>query len=115
MVAARGLGAGCADTRCSSTSGPRGAVRAETRCPRSSHDITSLHPAGLEVVRVNLTDDEKKKDIQRFVDELRLPFPVLLDAKGKVRRRYGLLGRAHDGFCGYGGGRGRNPRRTNDP
>jgi hypothetical protein len=25
------------------------------------------------------------------VDELRLPFPVLLDAKGKVRRRYGLL------------------------
>src|SRR2546425_7288697 len=31
-------------------------------------------------------------DIRRFVDEFRLPFPVALDERGKVRRRYGLIG-----------------------
>ena len=51
-----------------------------------------LHEAGLEVLAINLTDQERKKDIQRFVGELQLPFPILLDTKGKVRRRYGLRG-----------------------
>ena len=51
-----------------------------------------LHQAGLEVLAINLTDQERRKDIQRFVGEFRLPFPVLLDVKGKVRRRYDLLG-----------------------
>ncbi|HYU01900.1 MAG TPA: redoxin family protein [Gemmatimonadales bacterium] len=30
--------------------------------------------------------------MRRFVDEFRLPFPVALDERGKVRRRYGLIG-----------------------
>lgn len=60
--------------------------------PQIIRRYQELHHAGLEVLAINLTDDEKKKDIQRFVDELRLPFPVLLDVKGKVRRRYNLLG-----------------------
>jgi peroxiredoxin len=51
-----------------------------------------LHAAGLEVLAINLTNDEKKKDIRRFAEEFRLPFPVLLDTRGKVRRRYGLVG-----------------------
>src|SRR2546426_1581615 len=40
---------------------------------------------------INLTDQERKNDIRRFVDEFRLPFPVALDERGKVRRRYGLI------------------------
>jgi peroxiredoxin len=51
-----------------------------------------LHEAGLEVLAVNLTDQERKKDVRRFADELQLPFPVALDARGTVRRRYGLIG-----------------------
>ena len=51
-----------------------------------------LHSEGLEVLAVNLTNDERRKDIRRFAEEFRLPFPVLLDTKGKVRRRYGLVG-----------------------
>jgi peroxiredoxin len=50
-----------------------------------------LHEAGLEVLAINLTDQERKKDIRRFADEFQLPFPVALDAQGKVRRRYGLI------------------------
>ena len=50
------------------------------------------HEAGLEVVAINLTDQERKNDIRRFVDEFRLPFPVALDERGKGRRRCGLIG-----------------------
>ena len=44
-----------------------------------------------EILAVNLTDQEKRKDITRFVAELGLPFPVLLDDRGKVRERYSLV------------------------
>ena len=50
------------------------------------------HTAGLEVVAINLTDQERMKDVRTFVHELRLPFPVLLDEKGKVRKTYRLRG-----------------------
>jgi len=46
---------------------------------------------GLAVLAVNLTDQEKRSDIQRFVAELQIPFPVLLDERGRTRRRYGLI------------------------
>ncbi|HET6346671.1 MAG TPA: TlpA disulfide reductase family protein [Myxococcota bacterium] len=45
---------------------------------------------GLEVLAVNLTDQERLKDVEAFVAELALPFPVLLDKRGRVRERYGL-------------------------
>jgi peroxiredoxin len=48
-------------------------------------------PSGLEVLAVNLTDQESMKDVRKFVAELELPFPVLLDEKGKTRKRYGLV------------------------
>ena len=47
--------------------------------------------AGLEVLAVNLTDQESMKDVRRFAAELGLPFVVLLDRKGAVRERYGLI------------------------
>jgi peroxiredoxin len=46
--------------------------------------------SGLEVLAVNLTDQERLKDIEAFVAGLSLPFPVLLDKRGRVRERYGL-------------------------
>lgn len=45
---------------------------------------------GLEVLAVNLTDQERLKDVEAFVAELSLPFPVLLDKRGRVRERYSL-------------------------
>ena len=38
--------------------------------------------SGLEVLAVNLTDQERLKDVETFVAELALPFPVLLDKRG---------------------------------
>ena len=45
----------------------------------------------LEVLAVNLTDQENRADVTRFVDELAVPFPVLLDVRGKVRELYSLV------------------------
>lgn len=47
--------------------------------------------AGLEILAVNLTDQERGKDVRRFVEEQAMRFPVLLDRRGKVRERYGLV------------------------
>ena len=48
--------------------------------------------AGLEILAVNLRDQEAtKRDVERFVAEFRIPFPVLLDEKGKVWRGYALV------------------------
>lgn len=44
--------------------------------------------AGLQVLAVNLRDQERERDVRRFVEEFRLPFPILLDARGAVRRRF---------------------------
>jgi hypothetical protein len=44
------------------------------------------------VLAINLTDQERMKDVRTFVRELPMPFPVLLDEKGKVRRSYALRG-----------------------
>jgi len=44
--------------------------------------------ARLAVLAVNLRDQERERDVRRFVEEFRLPFPILLDTRGTVRRRY---------------------------
>jgi len=44
--------------------------------------------AGLQILAVNLRDQERERDVRRFVEEFRLPFPILLDRRGAVRRRY---------------------------
>ena len=47
----------------------------------------------LQVLAIDLTDQERKmSDVRKFADELQMPFPVLLDEKGKVRKRYALRG-----------------------
>ncbi len=67
------------------------AGRAEPRCRSSSPPMAPHRTAGLEIVAVNLTDQEKRKSAPRFVAELGMPFPVVLDAKGKVREKYHLV------------------------
>lgn len=47
--------------------------------------------AGLEVLAVNLTDQERRKDVHRFAEDLGIPFPVLLDVRDRVRERYELV------------------------
>jgi len=48
---------------------------------------------GLQVLAIDLRDQERKmSDVSTFVNELQLPFPVLLDQKGKVRKSYALRG-----------------------
>ncbi len=46
-----------------------------------------LKASGLEIVAVNLQED--RRSVQRFVDELGLSFPVLLDTTGRVGATYG--------------------------
>jgi len=46
----------------------------------------------LQVLAINLTDQESMKDVRTFVEEFQMPFPVLLDQKGKVRQSYALRG-----------------------
>lgn len=47
---------------------------------------------GFTVLAVNLTDQDALDDIQAFVEEFGMAFPVLLDSNGEVSRLYGLLG-----------------------
>ncbi|MCI0371530.1 MAG: TlpA family protein disulfide reductase [candidate division NC10 bacterium] len=51
----------------------------------------SQRETGLEVLAVNLTDQERRRDVARFVSEFRIPFSILLDERGRVRERYGLV------------------------
>jgi peroxiredoxin len=50
----------------------------------------SLRDRGLTVLAVNLSDQERSKDVRRFVDSFKLAFPVLLDEQGQVRELYEL-------------------------
>jgi len=67
-----------------------------TPCRGEMPDIVAAynahHGAGLEVLAINLTDQERMKDVREFVEAFQMPFPVLLDQKGKVRKRYVLRG-----------------------
>jgi hypothetical protein len=62
------------------------------------------HGSGLEVLAVNLRDQEAHgRDVERFVEQFQLPFPVLLDQRGRVRRRYALSGVPTSVFIDAGG------------
>lgn len=67
-----------------------------TPCRAEMTDIIAAYDAhkgqDLQVLAINLTDQERVKDVRGFVSELQMPFPVLLDEKGKVRRSYALRG-----------------------
>jgi len=56
---------------------------------------------GLAVLAINLTDQEgSTKDIRKFGAEFQMPFPVLLDEKGKARKLYALRGVPTSVFVG---------------
>ena len=58
----------------------------------------------LAVLAIDLKDQERStKDVGKFVTEFRMPFPVLLDEKGKVRRLYALRGVPTSIFVGRDG------------
>ena len=59
--------------------------------------------ARLAVLAVNLRDQEQRQDVRRFVANLPLPFPVLLDVKGNVRMRHGLIAVPTTVFVDSGG------------
>ena len=65
-------------------------------CRTEMPEIVAAHAAhraaGLEVLAVDLTDQESRSDIRRFVAEMKMTFPVLLDERGRVRRAYRLRG-----------------------
>jgi peroxiredoxin len=66
-----------------------------TPCRAELPDIVSVYDAnatrGLAVLAVNLTDQERRKDVAAFAGAVGLPFPVLLDQRGRVRARYHLI------------------------
>jgi len=60
--------------------------------------------AGLAVLAIDLTDQEgSNKDIRKFQGEFQMPFPVLLDEKGKARKLYRLRGVPTSVFVGSDG------------
>jgi peroxiredoxin len=65
-------------------------------CRAEMRDIVTAYNAdkdrGLVVLAINLTDQERRKDVRTFVEELEMPFPGLLDEKGKIGERYALRG-----------------------
>ena len=58
---------------------------------------------GLEVLAVNSTDQESMKDVRKFVAEFPMPFPVLLDKRGRVRELYRLIALPTSVFIGTDG------------
>lgn len=50
----------------------------------------SLRDQGLLVVAVNLSDQDRMKDVRAFVESFGLRFPVLLDGRGQAWERYRL-------------------------
>jgi thiol-disulfide isomerase/thioredoxin len=59
---------------------------------------------GLAVLAVDLTDQERSlKDVRKFQAEFQMPFPVLLDKKGKTRKLYALRGVPTSVFVGSDG------------
>jgi thiol-disulfide isomerase/thioredoxin len=78
-----------------------------TPCRSEMPDIVAAYRAhqdtGLEVLAINLTDQEGMKDVRKFAAEFQMPFPVLLDEKGRVRRLYALVGVPTSVFVGSDG------------
>jgi len=63
-----------------------------TEMPRLVAADSAHRADGLTVVAVNLTDQERRRDVVRFVSEFQMNFPVALDERGRVRELYKLQG-----------------------
>ncbi len=58
---------------------------------------------GLTVLAINLTHQDTVQNAQAFVDEFKMPFPVLLDQAGRVSNAYSLRGLPHSVFVDANG------------
>jgi len=58
---------------------------------------------GLEVLAINLTFQDAVADAQAFVNEFRMPFPVLLDERADASTAYALFGLPTSVFIDAGG------------
>jgi cytochrome c biogenesis protein CcmG/thiol:disulfide interchange protein DsbE len=82
-----------------------------TWCPPCRDEIPLVvaaygahHDAGLVVLAVNGRDQETStRAVRRFVADFQMSFPVLLDEKGSVRKRYALRGLPTTVFIGVDG------------
>jgi cytochrome c biogenesis protein CcmG, thiol:disulfide interchange protein DsbE len=79
-----------------------------TPCRNEMPLLIAAHQAheqdGLAILAIDLTDQERSiKDARAFVEEFRVPFPVLLDQRGKTRTRYALRGVPTSVFVGADG------------
>jgi len=76
-------------------------------CRSEIPDLVAAYEAhketGLQVLAINLTDQEGMKAVRKFVAEFQMPFPVLLDEQGRVRRLYALIGVPTSVFIGTDG------------
>jgi len=63
-----------------------------TEIPDLLAALEAHREAGLEILAVNLTDQEVRRQIQPFVTEMQMTFPILLDERGRVRGSYRLRG-----------------------
>lgn len=64
--------------------------RAETPALETSYE--SYEDSGVIILGVNLTDQDSLKDIESFVQEFGLTYPILLDRDGSVGLMYQLSG-----------------------
>ena len=63
-----------------------------TEMPRLVAADSAHQAEGLVVIAVNLTDQERRRDVAKFVAEYRMNFPVALDERGRIRNLYRLRG-----------------------
>jgi len=65
-------------------------------CRAEMPEIVAAYAAhidqGLEVLAIDLTHQDVLQDVQAFVAEFRMTFPVLLDEDGSVSEAYALFG-----------------------
>ena len=45
-----------------------------------------------DFVMLAVSEDDGSEPVRRFVDEMKITFPVLVDSTGEIGRRYGITG-----------------------
>lgn len=78
-------------------------IPCRTEMPAIISALEAHRQEGLVVLAVNLRDQERSKDVRGFVAEFSLPFPVLLDERGRVRQQYALTAVPTTVFVAAGG------------
>jgi len=76
-------------------------------CRDEMRDLVAVYDThkadGLIVLAIDMTDQERMKDVRKFVTQLQLTFPIVLDERGTTRDRYLLRGIPTSVFIDSGG------------